>query len=303
MSSPAPLSLRRLIPNEVPWPPHGNRKAPRPSDTSGVLDEPIKKAIPAAHVAPVFVFLFHRSMSRRPRMGTTPRWPVVLGSDAGIMLGPVATNGECLCSVKVIRVITTTIAARIAMMSPLPQWRGLVLVYCVNQRAILTSRIASPGMLLNKFPPMTGGGVTEWVGVVDGGKDQHGRAARGGVGGGGALPADQAGGEGAHPRELCATTGWHRKHAVRALRQRETVMPGAVGASRERRRRYGATIKDALTALWEASDRVCGKRLKVMIPTLLPALEQHGRLTLDEAGSCSVFSPSALQPSTACSAM
>ena len=26
--------------------------------------------------------------------------------------------------------------------------------------------------------------------------------------------------------ELCATTGWHRKHAVRALRQRETVAPG-----------------------------------------------------------------------------
>ena len=45
--------------------------------------------------------------------------------------------------------------------------------------------------------------------------------------------------------ELCATTGWHRKHAVRALRQRETVMPGEVEASRERRRRYGATIKDA----------------------------------------------------------
>jgi len=93
--------------------------------------------------------------------------------------------------------------------------------------------------------------------------------------------------------ELCATTGWHRKHAVRALRQRETVMPGAVGASRERRRRYGATIKDALTALWEASDRVCGKRLKVMIPTLLPALEQHGRLTLDEADRARVLAISA----------
>ena len=36
-------------------------------------------------------------------------------------------------------------------------------------------------------------------------------------------------------------------------------------------------------ALWEASDRVCGKRLKVMIPTLLPALEQHGRLKLNKA--------------------
>ncbi|MBR0851624.1 hypothetical protein JQ543_28040 [Bradyrhizobium diazoefficiens] len=76
--------------------------------------------------------------------------------------------------------------------------------------------------------------------------------------------------------ELCATTGWHRKHAVRALRRREAAGPGEVEATRKRRRRYGVTIKDALTALWEASDRVCGKRLKVMIPTLLPALEQHG---------------------------
>ncbi|MGC2086322.1 MAG: transposase, partial [Bradyrhizobium sp.] len=68
--------------------------------------------------------------------------------------------------------------------------------------------------------------------------------------------------------ELCATTGWHRKHAVRALRRRAKVV---ANAPRQRKRRYDATIKDAMTALWEASDRVCGKRLKVMIPTLLPA--------------------------------
>ena len=92
---------------------------------------------------------------------------------------------------------------------------------------------------------------------------------------------------------LCATTGWHRKHAVRALRQCETVAPGEVEAPRERRRRYGATIKDALTALWEASDRVCGKRLKVMIPTLLPALEQHGRLQLGHADRDRVLAVSA----------
>src|SRR6516162_5782303 len=67
--------------------------------------------------------------------------------------------------------------------------------------------------------------------------------------------------------ELCATMGWHRKHAVRALRQRGPFTEEAVEAARERKRRYGATIKDALTALWEASDRVCGKRLEVMIPT------------------------------------
>lgn len=52
---------------------------------------------------------------------------------------------------------------------------------------------------------------------------------------------------------------------------------------KSRRRRYGAAIKDALVALWEASDRVCGKRLKPMIPVLLPALERHGRLTSTQA--------------------
>jgi hypothetical protein len=76
--------------------------------------------------------------------------------------------------------------------------------------------------------------------------------------------------------ELCATTGWHRKHAARVLRQPE--LPNGIHAPRERRRRYGAIIKDALTALREGSDRVCGKRLKLMIPTLLPAREGDGRL-------------------------
>jgi len=96
--------------------------------------------------------------------------------------------------------------------------------------------------------------------------------------------------------ELTATTGWHRKHAVRAL--------SAVAASRlqpceETARRVDDTAqrpsgrrckyagaRDALIALWEASDRVCGKRLVAMIPALLPALERHGRLqpTSEERG-------------------
>jgi hypothetical protein len=38
-----------------------------------------------------------------------------------------------------------------------------------------------------------------------------------------------------------------------------------------------------LIALWEASDRLCSKRLKPIIPVLLPALERHGQLAIDEA--------------------
>src|SRR5258708_7090853 len=90
--------------------------------------------------------------------------------------------------------------------------------------------------------------------------------------------------------ELCAVTGWHRKHAVRALAIHVAISPEA---RRQRRPTYGATIRDALVALWEASDRICGKRLKVMIPTLLPALERHGRLKLRAADRVLVLAISA----------
>src|SRR5215510_3681120 len=66
--------------------------------------------------------------------------------------------------------------------------------------------------------------------------------------------------------ELTAVTGWHRKHAVRALCAKR---PTQAAESVSRKQRYNAAIRDAVAALWEASDRVCGKRLKVTIPALL----------------------------------
>jgi len=52
-------------------------------------------------------------------------------------------------------------------------------------------------------------------------------------------------------------------------------------------------VRDALVALWEASDRVCGERLVVMIPALLPPLERHGRVRLDKSEHALVLSVSA----------
>jgi len=34
--------------------------------------------------------------------------------------------------------------------------------------------------------------------------------------------------------------------------------------------------------LWEAGDRICGKRLKPLIALLIPVMERHGHLVLDE---------------------
>ena len=80
---------------------------------------------------------------------------------------------------------------------------------------------------------------------------------------------------------------------MRALRRRVADEAVETQALRKRKRCYGATIKDALTALWEASDRVCGKRLVAMIPILVPALEQHGRLQLGESEQAQLLAVSA----------
>ena len=77
--------------------------------------------------------------------------------------------------------------------------------------------------------------------------------------------------------EFVALTGYHRKHAIRLLRE----SPGAAKETRERNRLYDEAVRQALTVLWEAADRVCGKRLKALIPKLVDAMERHGHLDLD----------------------
>jgi hypothetical protein len=80
--------------------------------------------------------------------------------------------------------------------------------------------------------------------------------------------------------EFVAVTGYHRKHAIRLLRPKAEHV-GAV--PRRVHRHYRDEVRQALIALWEASDRLCSKRLKPIIPVLLPALERHGQLAIDEA--------------------
>ena len=77
--------------------------------------------------------------------------------------------------------------------------------------------------------------------------------------------------------EFAAVTGYHRKHAVRVLRSGPSSKRSA---PRPWRRVYGAAEREALILLWEASDRVCGKRLKAIVPTLIDAMERHGHLAL-----------------------
>ena len=79
--------------------------------------------------------------------------------------------------------------------------------------------------------------------------------------------------------EFVALTCYHREHAIRVLRGEFTPATEV----RLRNRAHHEAVAQALTVLWEAADRVCGKRLKPLIPMLVDAMERHGHLGLDPA--------------------
>jgi hypothetical protein len=80
--------------------------------------------------------------------------------------------------------------------------------------------------------------------------------------------------------EFGSVSGYHRKHAIRVLNAAAESDDRPRPSSRPRV--YDEAVRQALVVLWEASDRVCGKRLRALLPALLGALERHGHLRLDD---------------------
>ena len=78
--------------------------------------------------------------------------------------------------------------------------------------------------------------------------------------------------------ELEAITGYHRKSLLRLLHRKaaapaESEGPVDLAALKPHpRRRYGPEAAAALVPLWEASDRLCGKRLAALLPLLVESL-------------------------------
>jgi hypothetical protein len=90
--------------------------------------------------------------------------------------------------------------------------------------------------------------------------------------------------------QFIAATGYHEKSAIRIL---NSAAVAKRRGSRQRASIYDEAVRAALIVLWEASDRVCGKRLKALLPILLPALERNGHLKLDEQIRAKLLSMSA----------
>ena len=92
--------------------------------------------------------------------------------------------------------------------------------------------------------------------------------------------------------EFTQVIGCHRKAAIRLLRR-----PSPHQARRRGRRPYyGHEVVEMLRKAWEASDRLCSKRLQPFLGELVRVMRQHGELAVNariEAELCRM-SPSTI---------
>ncbi len=72
--------------------------------------------------------------------------------------------------------------------------------------------------------------------------------------------------------EFMKLTDFHRKTAIRLLNR---VSRPDAGKRRRRKSKYGLEAMAALKKVWEASDRLCSKRLKPFMPEMIRALRRH----------------------------
>lgn len=77
--------------------------------------------------------------------------------------------------------------------------------------------------------------------------------------------------------EFCATTGYHRKHAIRLLKHGPQAKKlKKLGRSKI----YQGEVVSALIRIWEVCGRICSRRLHPYLPEIVQVLEQHQELIL-----------------------
>ena len=78
--------------------------------------------------------------------------------------------------------------------------------------------------------------------------------------------------------EFIQVTGLHRKSAIRLLNRRTEFEDKK---RRGRKKEYGIREKEAIEQIWEASDRLCSKRLKPFLPEMIKVMRRHGEIAVN----------------------
>jgi hypothetical protein len=90
--------------------------------------------------------------------------------------------------------------------------------------------------------------------------------------------------------EFIKVTGYHRKAVIRVL-----LKKAECGVSHRGRPRKYSPVLQPLKSIWEASDRLCSRRLKPFIPEMIQVLRRQGELHIDSDATAQLTK---LSPST-----
>ena len=80
--------------------------------------------------------------------------------------------------------------------------------------------------------------------------------------------------------EFTAATGYHRKHAIRVLKNQVQDQNHHKGKTKTYQAVYRGEVVEALEQIWEIYGRICSKRLKPYLPEAIKVLERCKELEL-----------------------
>jgi len=82
--------------------------------------------------------------------------------------------------------------------------------------------------------------------------------------------------------EFTLTTGYHRKHAIRVLKNQVQVQNHFKRKTKTYQTIYGGEVVQALEQIWEIYGRICSKRLQPYLPEAIKVLERCQEIELSQ---------------------
>jgi hypothetical protein len=83
--------------------------------------------------------------------------------------------------------------------------------------------------------------------------------------------------------EFTSVTGYHRKHAIRVLKNKVQVQNRLTGKTKTYKRMYRGEVMQALEQIWEIYGHICSKRLQPFLPEAIRVLERCQEIHLSQA--------------------
>jgi hypothetical protein len=74
--------------------------------------------------------------------------------------------------------------------------------------------------------------------------------------------------------EFTSATGYHRKHAIRVLKNQVQIQKHLKGKTKTYKTVYRGEVVQALEQIWEICGRICSKRLQPYLPEAIKVLER-----------------------------